>query len=404
MTVETYHKICDYLSSIIAESPWQGHVYAVGGCCRDEVLQRNINDIDLAIDLENGGIRFAKMLQKRHLLIGQPTTFERYGTAMLRLKRFPNHEIEVVQTRCGKYTAENADNPAQVFGSVADDCLRRDFTINSLYYNITTHEYLDITGNAINDIHNHILRTPMDAEMTFYDDPVRILRGIRMACSLGWKLDADLVEAMKHGLPGLNQIKIERIRAEFEKMISGPSPVRALDLLRTTGAMHYVCPELEQAYRRKISSDRDTVWSRALNAVIRVPQNAGVHIRIAAVFHAIGYADLSKSKDRSLTPMDIAVACARKTESILLRFKYLSKFKKEVTFLIRNQSAAYSWGLNGEKAKDRSLKRLRNLCMTDERLNDLLTLIHAVNQANPACNSRKDQIPALRRRLANLKH
>jgi tRNA nucleotidyltransferase/poly(A) polymerase len=404
MTVETYHKICDYLRMLIADTPWQGHVYAVGGCCRDEVMQRNINDVDLAIDLENGGIRFAKMLQRKHLVVGVPTTFERYGTAMLRLKRFPEHEIEIVQTRCGKYTAENADNPGQVFGSVEDDCLRRDFTINSLYFNITTNEFLDITGYALDDIHTKTLRTPMDAEMTFYDDPVRILRGIRMACSLGWKLDPNLVDAMRKGMPGLRQIKIERIRAEFEKMISGPSPVRALELLRSTGAMHYVVPELEQTYRRKISSATDTVWSRALNAVVRVPQEAGSHVRLAAVFHAIGYVDLSKSKDKTMTAIDVAVACARKTDAILYRFKYLSKFKKDVTFLIRNQAAAYSWGLNGEKAKDRSLKRLRNLCLTDERLYDLLTLIHAVNQANPMSNNRKEQVPMLRRRYAKLKN
>jgi poly(A) polymerase len=403
MTVETYHNICKYLRSLTANTQWEGHVYAVGGCCRDEVMGRNINDVDLAIDLENGGIRFAKMLHKKHLTIGPPTTFERYGTAMLRLKRFPEHEIEIVQTRCGKYTAENAENPGQVFGSVEDDCLRRDFTINSLYYNISSGELLDITGNAINDIHTRTLRTPMDAAMTFYDDPVRILRGIRMACTLGWKLDPALVDAMRAGMPGLTQIKIERIRAEFEKMLSGQSPVRALELLRSTGAMRYVVPELEQTYRRKISSDRDTVWSRALNAVIRVPHEAGVHVRLAALFHAIGYVDLSKSKDKSLTPTDLAVACARKTDAILFRFKYLSKFKKEVTFLIRNQAAIYTWGYAGEKAKDRSLKRLHNLCLTDERLADLLTLIHAVNQANPMTTNRREQVPMLRRRYSKLR-
>jgi poly(A) polymerase len=403
MTVESYHKICKYLRTLIADTQWEGHVFAVGGCCRDEVMGREINDVDLAIDLENGGIRFAKMLHRKRLTIGQPTTFERYGTAMLRLKRFPEHEIEIVQTRCGKYTAENAEDPAKVFGTVEDDCLRRDFTINSLYHNISTGELLDITGHAIDDIHTCTLRTPMDAAMTFFDDPVRILRGIRMACTLGWKLDPALVDAMRAGMSGLSQIKVERIRAEFEKMIAGKSPVRALELLRSTGAMRYVVPELEQTYRRKISSENDTVWSRALNAVIRVPQEAGIHVRMAAVFHAIGYVDISKSKDKSLTAMDVAVACARKTDAILFRFKYLAKFKKEVTFLIRNQAAIYAWGTTCEKAKDRSLKRLRNLCLTDERLADLLTLIHAVNQANPASTTRKDQVPALRKRYSKLR-
>lgn len=403
MTNETYHIICEYLSSLINGTEWQGHIYAVGGCCRDEIMQREINDVDLAIDLENGGIRFAKLLHKMHLCIGEPTTFERYGTAMLRLKRFPEYEIEMVQTRRGKYTAENAKNPGMVFGSVEDDCLRRDFTINSLYYNISTHEYIDITGNAIDDIHNKVLRTPMDAEMTFYDDPVRILRGIRMACVLGWKLDQQLIETMRKGMSGLRLIKVERIRAEFEKMMLCQNPTRALELLRSTGAMHYVAPELEKTYRRKISSTNDTVWSRAMSAMSRVQRDSNIYVRLAALFHAVGYLDISKSKDRSVTAVDVAVAGARKTDGILLRFKYLSKFKKEVTFLIRNQAAAYAWGAEGEKVKDRQLKRLRNLCMTERRLNDLLSLIHVVNQANPTSVNRKAQVPALRKRLARIR-
>jgi tRNA nucleotidyltransferase/poly(A) polymerase len=403
MTTEVYHIICEYLSSLIEGTEWQGHVYAVGGCCRDEVMQREINDIDLAIDLENGGIRFAKLLHKMHLCVGVPTTFERYGTAMLRLKRFPQYEIEMVQTRCGKYTAENAKDPGMVFGSVEDDCLRRDFTINSLYYNISTREFIDITGHAIDDIHNRVLRTPMEADLTFYDDPVRILRGIRMACSLGWRLDNDLIDAMRKGVAGLRLIKIERIRAEFEKMLLCSNPTRALDLLRITGAMRYVVPELEKTYRRKISSTNDTIWSRSLSALSRVQHDSSIYVRLAALFHAIGYIDIAKSRDRSMTAMDVAVACARKTDGILLRFKYLSKFKKEVTFLIRNQAAAYTWGPAGEKAKDRQLKRLRNLCLTDRRLDDLLALIHVVNQANPVSPNRKEQVPALRKRLARLR-
>jgi tRNA nucleotidyltransferase/poly(A) polymerase len=403
MTTETYHIICEYLCSLIADTPWQGHVYAVGGCCRDEVMQREINDIDLAIDLENGGIRFAKMLHKRRLIVGIPTTFERYGTAMFRLKRFPQYEIEVVQTRRGKYTAENADNPGAVFGSVEDDCLRRDFTINSLYYNITTGEYLDITGNALDDIHSQTLRTPMDADMTFYDDPVRILRGIRMACALGWKLSPDLSEAMRRNMAGLKLIKVERIRAELEKMLMSKSPRRALELLRSTGAMRYVVPELEFTYRRKISSPRDTIWTRTINAITLASVEGNLQLRYAALLHAVGYLDISKSKDKSMTPGDVAVACARKADNILLRFKYLSRFKKEVTFLIRNQAAAYSWGAQGEKVKDRSLRRLHNLCMTNERLNDLLSFIHIVNQVNPVSINRKEQVPGLRKRLAKLK-
>ena len=130
-----------------------------------------IKDLDLAIDLPNGGVKFARWLQKKRLTIGHPIYFLKFGTAKLRLRRFPDDEIEMVQTRREQYTKETSRCPEVCFGSIEDDCYRRDFTVNSLYYDITRRKMVDITGLGIPDMQAGLLRTPLDPDATFNDDP-----------------------------------------------------------------------------------------------------------------------------------------------------------------------------------------------------------------------------------------
>ena len=118
----------------------------------------------------DGGIAFAEWLRKKHLTIGEPVKFKKYGTARMYLKKFPGEEIELVQTRSEKYTDRTSRDPSTAFGSIEDDCFRRDLTINSLYYDISGDRMLDITGKAISDLENHLIRTPSDPEMTFDDE------------------------------------------------------------------------------------------------------------------------------------------------------------------------------------------------------------------------------------------
>ena len=119
-----------------------------------------IKDVDLAVNMPDGGIAFAEWLRKKKLTIGNPVTFPKYGTARLRLKRFPDDELELVQTRSEKYTDRNSRDPSTAFGSIEEDCLRRDLTINSLYYDISRDRMLDLSGRGICDIENHIIETP----------------------------------------------------------------------------------------------------------------------------------------------------------------------------------------------------------------------------------------------------
>lgn len=237
MTTELFHKICEYLRELTANTPWSGHLYAVGGCCRDEMLHIPINDVDLAVDMPDGGIALADWLWCEGLLVEEPVTYPMFGTAMFRLKEFPDDEIEVVQTRREKYTPGRAGNPVTCFGSLKEDCFRRDLTVNSLYYDIRDKRFIDFTGRGIDDINNHVLRTPDDPEVTFDDDPIRILRCIRFASRLGWGIEPATYEALRNNVKNVTHVTRSRLRGELNKMLLSDDPVKALKLLRRTGAL-----------------------------------------------------------------------------------------------------------------------------------------------------------------------
>lgn len=140
MKHEIYFKIKEHLRTLIKGTEWEGHVFTVGGCVRDELMGSEIKDIDLCVNLPSGGIRFAEWLRDNGYTMKGVTIYPNYGTAMLHLKAFPDVELEFVQTRKEKYIDHSCRNPATAFGIIEDDCMRRDLTINALYSNVSTDE------------------------------------------------------------------------------------------------------------------------------------------------------------------------------------------------------------------------------------------------------------------------
>lgn len=160
MKQEVYTKIKQFLGELIEGTEWEGHVFTVGGCVRDELMGSEIKDIDLCVSLPSGGIRIAEWLSDNGHAMKGVTVYPNYGTAMLHLKAFPDVELEFVQTRKEKYIDHTCRNPETAFGTIEDDCMRRDLTINALYCNVSMDEIVDITGKGMDDIKNHVIRTP----------------------------------------------------------------------------------------------------------------------------------------------------------------------------------------------------------------------------------------------------
>lgn len=224
MTIRDYYSILAHIRAIIKETEFEGHVFSVGGCERDKHLGREIKDIDLVLDIENGGIKFANWLQTNNYTKGSVVVFERFGTAMFHLAQFPEYELEAVQTRRENYSDKNSRKPETSYGTIQEDCKRRDFTINALYHNISTNEDLDLTGFGLKDIDDELIRTCGEPDIIFNDDPLRILRAIRFATQLKFGIDEDTQNGMEQNAHRLSIISKERIQSELNKILESEKP------------------------------------------------------------------------------------------------------------------------------------------------------------------------------------
>lgn len=401
MTVGKYHEICDYLRDVTDASQWEGHVYAVGGCCRDELLGLPIKDVDLAVDLPGGGIGFAEWLDSKGLTEGKTVMFPMFGTARFTLRRFPGEEIEVVQTRREKYTDRNTRHPETAFGSIKEDAIRRDLTINAIYRDLRTGEYLDVNGTGMDDLRHHLIRTPADPDMTYDDDPVRILRCIRFAARLGWEIAPATYQGMVNNIPRLSIVSAPRMRNELEKMLSGERPEQVLELMRKTGALRVVMPEICPMFELTQNSlHGGTVWQQTLDTVKGV--GGDPVLRMAALLHDIGKVKTRCEKDGRVSFGGHDRVGAAMTKGILRRLKFPRPFSREVEFLVRHHTALKQAGADGEKITDEQLRRLQVACRSRERWERLLELIEADNQSYAEGHRLTGQVDAIRRRTADM--
>lgn len=383
MKKEIYDWIKEYLGSLIRGTEWEGHVYTVGGCVRDELMGFEIKDIDLCVSLPGGGVRFAEWLRDKGFTHKDVTVYLNYGTAMLHLKQFPDVELEFVQTRKEKYVDHTSRNPETAFGTIEDDCMRRDLTINALYCNVSTGDIVDITGKGLEDIKNHVIRTPNAPDVIYDDDPLRILRCIRFASRYGWDIEEYTFNGMLRNVHRLAIITKERIKDELDKMLTCAHPVMAMELLRKTGAMHYVIPELEETYSMTQNEYHfGTVWEHTMAVMEHLKSNE-LSLRMAALLHDIGKVRVKSVDDGGKVHfLKHELASADMVEEILRPLHYSNDFISEVAFLVKHHMVCKRWGSEGELIKKKRLRTLQYICGTEERFRDLMTLIDTDNNAH----------------------
>ena len=404
MRHEIYIKIKEYLRTLIRGTDWEGHVYTVGGCVRDELMGSKIKDIDLCVSLPSGGIRFAEWLRDNGYTIKGVTVYPNYGTAMLHLKEFPDVELEFVQTRKEKYIDHTCRNPETAFGTIEDDCMRRDLTINALYTNVSTGEIVDITGKGVEDIKGHIIRTPNTPDVIYDDDPLRILRCIRFASRYGWEIEKDTYAGMVRNVHRLAIITKERVKEELDKMLTCKHPVMAMELLRKTGAMHYVIPELEETYEMAQNEYHfGTVWEHTLAVLGNLKSNR-LELRMAALLHDLGKIRVRTMEDGKVHFLKHELASADMVDDILRPLHYSNDFISEVAFLVRHHMVCKTWGYECEHIKAKKLRKLQYTCGTEERFRDLMLLIDADNNAHAADRCMPLQVELILRRTEEMKH
>jgi len=215
-------------------------VYLVGGYVRDRLLSRPSKDVDVVC--VGSGITLAQEVASALSPLPRITIYKRFGTAMI---KHGDMEIEFVGARKESYRHDSR-KPAVEEGSLEDDQNRRDFTINALAVSLNEEDYGAIIDpfNGIQDIHDQLIRTPTDPDKTFSDDPLRMLRAVRFATTLGFNIEEETYLGICRNAARIDIVSKERISEELNKMMMAPKPSKGFNLLFKTGLLHQFFPEM----------------------------------------------------------------------------------------------------------------------------------------------------------------
>ncbi len=230
---------------IIAEvaSEMNMPAFVIGGYVRDLILKRPSKDIDIVT--VGSGIELAENVSKRIGKQCKVSVFKNFGTAMLHYKEGDkNWEIEFVGARKESYRA-NSRKPIVEDGTLEDDQNRRDFTINALALSLQAEDFGELVDpfGGVKDIESMIIRTPLDPDITYSDDPLRMMRAIRFATQLKFHIEEESFDAIKRNKERIKIVSMERITEEMNKMIQADRPSLGFKLLEKSGILDIIFPQ-----------------------------------------------------------------------------------------------------------------------------------------------------------------
>jgi putative nucleotidyltransferase with HDIG domain len=213
--------------------------YVIGGYVRDIYLERESKDIDVVTI--GKGIELAELVHKKLGEEAHLSVFKNFGTAQVKINDL---EIEFVGARKESYN-RNSRNPLVEDGTLEDDQNRRDFTINALAIGLSKTNFGKLLDpfNGIQDIENKIIKTPLEPEITYSDDPLRMMRAIRFSSQLGFTIEKESLDAISKNKSRISIVSKERITDELNKIILSPIPSVGFKLLFDTGLLHLIFPE-----------------------------------------------------------------------------------------------------------------------------------------------------------------
>jgi putative nucleotidyltransferase with HDIG domain len=281
---------------IIAKASQELNVdsYVIGGFVRDFLLERDFKK-DIDVVAVGSGIELA--LKVSELLPNKPKVqvFKNYGTAMLRYKEI---DIEFVGARKESYN-QDSRNPIVENGTLEDDQNRRDFTINTLAFSLNERNYGALVDpfNGLEDLQNKIIKTPLNPDITYSDDPLRMLRGIRFATQLKFEIEAESLTAIERNKERINIISGERIVDELNKILSTDKPSIGFLHLYKTGLLDIILPELTALNNvEEIEGHtHKNNFYHTLEVVDNIcPNTDDVWLRWSALLHDIGKAPTKK--------------------------------------------------------------------------------------------------------------
>ena len=219
--------------------------FVIGGYVRDCLLGRLSKDIDIVV--EGSGIELAEAVGK--VLHSRVSVFKNFGTAMINIHGVKGIkeglELEFVGARKESYRA-NSRKPIVENGTLKEDQERRDFTINALALSLQKEDFDSLVDpfGGVEDLHKKVIRTPLDPDTTYSDDPLRMIRAVRFASQLGFSIVPESLESIKRNRKRLEILSIERISEEMHKILLSPKPSVGLQLLYDTGLLEEFFPQL----------------------------------------------------------------------------------------------------------------------------------------------------------------
>jgi len=279
-------RIFDLLSSVLDEAGRDG--YVIGGYVRDLLLKRENPGKDIDILIIGNGIEIAKKVAGKLGKGVKVTVFRNFGTAMC---HSGDYDIEFVGARKESYN-RNSRKPVVENGTLEDDQNRRDFTINAMAVCLNRSGFGELIDpfNGLYDLENKVIRTPLEPDRTFDDDPLRMLRAIRFASQLNFEISAETFDSIKRNAARINIVSAERVITELNKIMMCDRPSRGFVLLERSGLLALIFPELDKmkgVEKREGKAHKDNFLHsvKVLDNISRKTDN--LWLRWAALLHDI---------------------------------------------------------------------------------------------------------------------
>jgi tRNA nucleotidyltransferase (CCA-adding enzyme) len=363
-------KIPNFVSYILSRLKLAGHqAYIVGGAVRDFCLKRPITDWDVATTATPSEIK---------------TIFR--DTRLFALK----HDTVTLVDSANHFEVTTFRGEGN---NIEDDLGHRDFTINAMAFDLETGEILDPRGGKT-DIKQRLLKAVGDPEARFREDPLRLLRAVRFATELNFRIEPETVSTLNQMAPLLLRVAAERIRDELMKILVSPKPSTGFKLSVKTGVLKYVLPELLEGYgMRQNSYHRYTVFRHIMETLDRV-QPVPV-MRLTALFHDIAKPRVREKCDGKWRFLGHEKASAVLCEEIMDRLKFSREMTRKVINLIANHMIGYDSGWS-----DGAIRRLIRR-MGQEDIMDLIEFRRADILAHGLGDQKMDLLAELKKRIMN---